>query len=262
MVYLQQPSDRYDPEQDIGAPFYGDPVLIERARKNRARQEAEKFVRGPEGVFPRGLTPEEEEDVEQRTTIALSPSQPLLPAEPEQAGTFLPSNPSPARKSLPPGPGPTPAGSRDPNPNDLTDDERDPVGFEARRMGAPPASGELRYGIGDGPMRSYNVGANRTDMAGDPDFAKTRGSGFGSTYTPTGGGTVSYPAGGNSADPAENEAAYEKYTRDLRGPIEAAAQKAEVAKQEAIAKDPTGIEAMRTKAALDVQKAGAGPAIK
>lgn len=68
-------TDRYDPELDIGAPFYGDPVLIDHARKSRAEVEAEQQVRDEAHV--RGdLSPELVAEVQRRAAgVMQSPEE-------------------------------------------------------------------------------------------------------------------------------------------------------------------------------------------
>lgn len=108
-----------------------------------------------------------------------------------------------------------------------------PEQFEANRMAQPPTSGELRYSIGGGPTKSYNVGANRTDVAGDPAFAPFRQDRvFGQERTtPAGAGGVSTPGG-------TDDAAREAYLRNMGGDAEVDRDLAEQALGRKLAANP------------------------
>jgi hypothetical protein len=94
-----------------------------------------------------------------------------------------------------------------------------PEQFERDRMAAPPVSGELRYSVDGGPMRSYNTGANRTDIAGDPAFAATRRDKvFGQDRTSVAqGGGVSYPGGTGGTMVDDKVSDEERYRRNVEG---------------------------------------------
>ena len=116
----------------------------------------------------------------------------------------------------------------------------DPDAWERKRMAAPPVSGEIRYdpdGAGPLPERSYNAGANRTDVKGDPAFARFRDDKvFGQDIAPRkGGGSVSMMQGLD--DPLKDEN-YRNYLRSAGALDDALAERAEEEMYATLAKNP------------------------
>ncbi len=127
---------------------------------------------------------------------------------------------------------------------------KDPDAFERNRMAADPTSGELRYSIGGGPMKSYNVGANRTDVMGDPDFKRYHDDMvMGQKRTAaTGGGGVSTP-GGN------DDAAYANFRRNLVGDDEFFKERADISRNAMLAQNPFAPEEAAIDRAIRMQDA-------
>lgn len=137
---------------------------------------------------------------------------------------------------------------------------KDPDAFEQRRMAAPPTSGELRYSTG-GPERSFNVGANRTDVMGDDDFKRYHNDMvFGQKRTPALNpdagrkGTVSMMTALN--DPMEDKN-YRNYLANAGRLDEAMAERASIARNEMLAKSPFAEEEAAIDRAIRMQDAQA-----
>ncbi len=123
-----------------------------------------------------------------------------------------------------------------------------PEAFEAERMAEAPTSGELRYKMAGRPWRSHNVGADRTDVAGDADLATTRGDErvFGQWRKPQ------TEAGGFSASGDDEQ--YQRMKRNTMGDAEYEAERAGISRNRVLADDPFAPE----NAAVDRQVRLAG----
>lgn len=138
---------------------------------------------------------------------------------------------------------------------------KSPEAFEQKRMAAPPTSGELRYSIGGGPERSYNVGMNRADVTGDQDFKRYHDDmvfGQKRAPAPAGGrkGTVSMMTALN--DPMDDPN-YRNYLANAGPGVLAGAmrEQADLSRSSMLAKDPMAVERFSIDKAIAMQDAQA-----